>query len=102
MKDMSDKKNHLTDKQMWLLKMLFEELGNKNLNEALKQWEQQNEIQRSKQNNKSSNIREHLVSRLEMGGEIKDTESCRAEPAIIQRADDPVRGRSKRKSRSSE
>lgn len=40
--NMEDKKNHLTNKQIWLLRMLFEELGNKSLNEALQQWEEQN------------------------------------------------------------
>ena len=96
MKDLSDKKNHLTDKQIWLLKMLFEELGNKSLNEALEQWEQQNEIQGLRQNNKSSNNRGQIISRLEVAGEIKNTESCRAEQAVIQRADDGLKRRRKR------
>ena len=88
MKDISDRKNHLTQKQIWLLKMLFKELGNKNLNEALKQWEEREDAK--------------LISRLEVGGEIETSAAIPAEPAIIQRGDDLIRRRSKRKSRSSE
>lgn len=101
MKDISDKKNHLTQKQIWLLQMLFRELGNKNLNEALLEWEKQNALQRSTKDT-STNNREQLVSRLEVGGEIETSAAIPAEPAIIQRADDLIRRRVKRKPRSSE
>ena len=101
MKDISDKKNHLTQKQIWLLKMLFRELGNKNLNEALLEWEKQNALQRSTKDT-STNNREQLISRLEVAREITTSEVIPAEPAVTERAYEPLTRRTKRKSRSSE
>lgn len=102
MKDISDKKNHLTDKQIWLLKMLFRELGNKNLNEALEQWEKQNAKISRPTKDTSTNNREQLISRLEVAREITTSEVIPAEPAVTERAYEPLTRRTKRKSRSSE
>ena len=101
MKDISDKKNHLTNKQIWLLKMLFKELGNKNLNEALKQWEKESEIQRPTKDT-STNNREQLISRLEVARETSVGEVIPAEPAIREEPSEPLTRRTKRKPRSSE
>ena len=101
MKDISDKKNHLTQKQIWLLKMLFKELGNKNLNEALKQWEKESEIQRPTKDT-STNDRQQLISRLETTRETSVGEVIPAEPAIRQEPYDGDRRGTKRKSRKSQ
>jgi len=85
--NIEDKKNHLTEKQIWLLRMLFEELGNKSLNEALKQWEQQNgKIQRPTKDTPSNN------------GE----QSIPAERGATERAPEPLPSRIKRKYRRNE
>ena len=82
--DISDRKNHLTEKQLWLLRMLFDELGSKPLSEALNQWEKQNE----KPLLKSKVTREDTIG-----------EAIPAEPAIIQRLPEPITSGTKRKSR---
>jgi len=103
--NISDKKNHLTQKQIWLLKMLFQELGNKNLNEALKQWEE-HEIQRPTKDTSTNNRRrandEELISRLETARETSVGEVIPAEPAIRQEPYDGDRRGTKRKSRKSQ
>lgn len=103
--NIEDKKNHLTDKQMWLLRMLFEELGNKNLNEALRQWEE-NEIQRPTKDTSTNNRRgtkdEELISRLKVARENTDTKVISAEPAATERAPEPLPRRVKRISRPNE
>jgi len=105
MKDISDKKNHLTNKQMWLLRMLFQELGNKNLNEALREWDQ-NEIQRPTKDTSTNNRRgtkdEELISRLETARENTDLKVISAEPAATERVPEPLTRRSKRISRGDE
>ena len=92
--NIQDKKNHLTQKQIWLLKMLFDELGNKNLNEALRQWEEY-EIQRSTKDTSSNNRRrtgnEELISRLEMARETSVGKAIPAEDAIRQEPPDGSR-----------
>ena len=87
MKDIKDRNNHLTDKQIWLLKMLFQELGNKTLNEALKQWE--------KEENEKPLLRSKVTRETSIGEVIP------AEPAIMQRGDDLIPSGTKRKSRRS-
>jgi hypothetical protein len=99
--NIADKKNHLTQKQIWLLQMLFRELGNKNLNEALLEWEKQNALQRSTKDT-STNNREQLISRLTVARENTDLKVIPAEPAATERAPEPLPSRTKRKSRSNE
>ena len=103
--NIKDKKNHLTDKQIWLLRMLFEELGNKNLNEALRQWEE-NEIQRPTKDTSINNRRgtkdEELISRLETTRENAVIQIVKAERGATERAPEPLPSRTKRKSRSNE
>lgn len=103
--NIKDKKNHLTDKQIWLLRMLFEELGNKNLNEALRQWEE-HEIQRPTKDTSTNNRRgtkdEELISRLEVAREIAVIKVVQAERGATERAPEPLPSRVKRKSRSAE
>lgn len=107
--NIEDKKNHLTHKQIWLLRMLFEELGNKSLNEALKQWEQQNgKIQRptkdTSTNNREQSISSdrELVSRLEVARENAVIQIVKAERGATERAPEPLPSRIKRKSRRDE
>lgn len=85
--NIEDKKNHLTHKQIWLLRMLFEELGNKSLNEALKQWEQQNgKIQRPTKDTPSNSGEQPIP----------------AERGATERLPEPLPSRIKRKSRGHE
>ena len=106
MKDISDKKNHLTDKQIWLLKMLFEELGNKSLNKALEQWEEHAKISGPTKDTSTNNRRgtkdEELISRLKVARENTDTKVISAEPAATERAPEPLPRRVKRISRPNE
>jgi len=99
--NIEDKKNHLTDKQIWLLRMLFEELGNKSLNEALEQWEKQNALQRFTKDT-STNNREQFISRLEVARETSVGEVIPAERGATERAPEPLPSRIKRKSRRAE
>jgi len=107
--NIEDKKNHLTDKQIWLLRMLFEELGNKSLNEALEQWEKQNALQRftkdTSTNNREQSISRsdrELVSRLEVARENAVIQIVKAERGATERAPEPLPSRIKRKSRRAE
>jgi len=104
--NIEDKKNHLTDKQIWLLRMLFEELGNKNLNEALRQWEEHAKISGPTKDTSINNRRgtkdEELISRLETTRENAVIQIVKAERGATERAPEPLPSRIKRKSRGHE
>jgi len=85
--NIEDKTNHLTHKQIWLLRMLFEELGNKSLNEALQQWEKQNAKISRPTKDTPSNSGEQPIP---------------AERGATERAPEPLHSRTKRKSRRDE